>query len=342
MGIFKIFKRERNKNNQIEEKDIKQESENQEENNIIVKSDIDIETSEQNLSEVFKSEIIEDVVEIKLTKEEVDELIYNEILRIIELYDDFEKFTLASLEASRKIGIENINEIAKFLNGKIHRPTKYINKYSNDEEWTVVVENAILMIIYSYKGEAVKILKRVSQKNSKLNLKAINLLCKLANEKIQRKEIIDWITHNLIAFNDENKIKILGFMSQIKGESQVVGLIQYFYKCFVKEGEIEYAYKTLKHLITAADQFTDGHLKFLKAIAMGKSTLNLEEIMTLEEGFPKSIELPKISDELSIEATITYYTLDNKDDDINSRLYYLSEYSLDGELREGLKKLLSQ
>ena len=73
---------------------------------------------------------------------------------------------------------------------------------------------------------------------------------------------------------------------------------------------------------------------------MNKSTINLEEIMMLEESDPKVISLHKIEDKLSIDAAITYFALDKNDDDINSKLYYLSEYSLDKNLRENLEVLL--
>ncbi|WP_322546182.1 hypothetical protein, partial [Clostridium perfringens] len=124
-----------------------------------------------------------------------------------------------------------------------------IVKYDEIGEWGVAVENSVLMIIYRYKVDSLPVLERISQRNSNLNLKATNLLCKLASEGVKTEEIVNSIMNNLIAFNDENKIVILGFMSQIKENNQVIGLIQHFYKAFVKNGEIENAYKTLKHLI---------------------------------------------------------------------------------------------
>lgn len=340
MGIFSFIKRIKDKNNEgFDEKIGEYENtidyvDNSKDENI----EINFKVEEKEIDE----EPIETIEEVKLSKEEVDELIYNEILRIIDLYDDFNEVKTAAMESARKIGKENLGEIPKFLNGKIHRPAKYINKYFEDSEWSIAVENSILMIVYSFNREAVPILERISQKNSKLNLKATNLLCKLASEGVETDEIVNWIMNNLVAFNDENKIIILGFMSQIKSNNQVIGLIQHFYKVFIKNGEIEYAFKTLKHLINAAERFTQGHLKFLKYIAMGKEIINLEEITMLEDGDPKTISFSKIDENLSIEAAITYYTLDKNDDDINSKLYYLSEYSLDNNLRKNLKVLLKE
>lgn len=336
MGFINFFRRLKEKNNdyydEIEE-DYNEDYNDMEEN--IENEYIEPKIEEKEIEEEIKEEV-------KLSKEEVDELINSEILKVIDIYDDFEKVRLVAKEASKNIGRENITEIPKFLNGKINRPTKYINKYTDEGYWSVVLENSILMIIYSYGKDAVDVLQRISQKNSNLNLKATNLLCKLASEDIETDRIVNWIMNNLIAFNDENKIKILGFMSQIKNNNQVIGLIQHFYKTFAKNGEIEYAYKSLNHLINAAERFTKGHLKFLKEVAMNKGTINLEEIMTLEDDDPKVINLPKLNDKLSIEAAITYYSLDKNDDDINSKLYYLSEYSLDKNLRQTLKDLINE
>lgn len=336
MGFINFFRRLKEKNNdyydEIEE-DYNEDYNDMEEN--IENEYIEPKIEEKEIEEEIKEEV-------KLSKEEVDELINSEILKVIDIYDDFEKVRLVAKEASKNIGRENITEIPKFLNGKINRPTKYINKYTDEGYWSVVLENSILMIIYSYGKDAIDVLQRISQKNSNLNLKATNLLCKLASEDIETDRIVNWIMNNLIAFNDENKIKILGFMSQIKNNNQVIGLIQHFYKTFAKNGEIEYAYKSLNHLINAAERFTKGHLKFLKEVAMNKGTINLEEIMTLEDDDPKVINLPKLNDKLSIEAAITYYSLDKNDDDINSKLYYLSEYSLDKNLRQTLKDLINE
>ncbi|WP_411167984.1 hypothetical protein ACH36K_12675 [Clostridium sp. MB05] len=355
MGILDILKKIKRKNYEddyeydydYEDTDDKIESEyeyrkKEEINDINIKEkDVDTLIEEKNIIENIKD--IENTnlkEEIELSKEEIEELISSEILKVIELYDDFDKVKIAAREAAENIGKNYIKELPNYLNRKIHKPSRFIDKYDEIGEWGVAVENSVLMIIYSYKEDAVPVLERISQRNSNLNLKATNLLCKLASEGVKTEEIVNSIMNNLIAFNDENKIVILGFMSQIKENNQVIGLIQHFYKAFVKNGEIENAYKTLKHLINAAERFTKGHLNFLKAIAMGKSFINLEEIMGIEEEDPKIVSIEKVNDFLRIDAAITYYSLDFNDDDINSKLHYLSEYSLDKGLRERIKAML--
>ncbi|VYU09532.1 hypothetical protein [Clostridium tertium] len=363
MGIFSFFKKFKNGMYENEEdnnffEDDKRENYIEDIRHDDKNSDINIkeETEEEINNEIEEKEIeieiegneLEETEEVNKeenkgpTQEEIDNLIINEILKVIDIYDDFDEVKSVARDAAIRIGKDNLRELPKFLNNNIHMPSEYDSKYFDEEEWNVAVENSVLMIIYSFKGNAVSILERVSQKNSKLNLKATNLLCKLASEGVKTEEIVNWITNNLITFNDDNKMIILGFMSQIKKNNQVIGIIQHFYRSFVKSGEIEYAYRTLKHLINAAERFTQGHLKFLKIIAMGKTSINLSEIMTIDDNEEKIVEIEKVSEELSINAAMTYYTLDQKDDDINSKLYYLSEYSLNKELREDLKILLEE
>lgn len=359
MGIFSFFKRFKNGMYENENEDDYNFSEDDKRENYI--KDIENEEIVSNIEEledidkeIEEKEIEELELEIEKigeaykdesdepSKEYIDSLIVNEILKVIDIYDDFDKVKSVARDSAIRIGKNNLRELPKFLNNNIHMPVEYKNKYSDEEEWRVAVENSVLMIIYSFKGNAVSILERVSQKNAKLNLKATNLLCKLASEGVKTEEIVNWITNNLITFNDENKIIILGFMAQIKNNNQVIGIIQHFYRSFAKSGEIEYAYRTLIHLINAAERFTQGHLKFLKLIAMGKTSIDLSEIMTIDEDEESIIEIRKVSDDLAINIAITYYTLDKNDDDINSKLYYLSEYSLNRKLREDLKILLQE
>lgn len=332
MGILSFFRKFKdNKINDFESNDLyEKEVIDKEEHNHFEESNIDV-----------IEEVIEEIKDVEISKEEVYTTIIREILNIVDLYDNFNEVRFAAREAAIKIGRNNLNEIPKFLSKKIDRETKYITRYSEDE-WNVVVENTILMIIYSYREDAVAILEEISENYSRLKLKAINLLCKLASEKVKTEEIVNWIMNKLVNFTDDEKIVVLGFMSQIKSNNNVIGLTQYFYKDFIKNGEIEYAIKTLNHLINVAEKYTNGHLKFLKNIAMNKKNIKLSEIMVVEENDPEFIEINNIDENLTIKAAIMYYKLDENDKAINGKLQYLSEYSLDENLRKTIKEIIEK
>jgi hypothetical protein len=352
MGILNALKKLRNKNKSIKQSDKILNNKEEIENVIFKKEEIlsekeIIENTDYN--ESFKN--IEDLIEKKnneniiienkeLTEEEIEKLIIEEINKVIEVNNDFNEVKIKSTEAANKIGVQYLDRIVKYLGKERKGLDKYHDKYENREYFNMVIDNAILMIIFNFKEDAVKILEKISQKNNNLYLKATNLLCKLASEKIKTEEILDNIINNIMVLNDESRIATLGFMSQIKENGRVIGIIQYFYKDYLKKGQLEKAFKTLNHLINAAERYTEGHLKLLKEISHGNKKINLQHIMVLEEKDPKYIMVDKISEELRVEAAITYYLINPKDKEVKDTLKYLSEYSLNEKLRGRIKKVI--
>lgn len=352
MGILNKLKNLRNRDKS------KKEKENSLKNkevidNVIIKNEERVEEKEIIEYIDFNEDLIEielasnnvnneniDIEYRELTEEEIENLIIDEINKVIEVNDDFNEVKVRSKEAANRIGVQYLDRIPKYLGKERKSIDRYHNNYEDREYFNAIIDNSILMIIFSFKEAAVDILEKISQKNNNLYLKATNLLCKLASENIKTKEILDKIISNIMMLNDENRIIILGFMSQIKENGQVIGIIQYFYKDYLKKGEIEKAYKTLNHLINAAERYTEGHLKFLKEVTQGNKKINLQQIMVLEEKDPKYIMVDKISEELRVEAGITYYLINPNDKEINDTLKYLSEYSLNEKLRKKIKKII--
>lgn len=353
MGILNRFKKLRNKDkskkqgeNLLKNKEeidnvILKKEEKLEEKEIIQDieyierfKDLELPTDKESSESIFNAEK-------ELTEEEIDNLIIEEINKVIEVHDDFNEVKVKSKEAANRIGVQYLDRISKYLSKERRVFDKYHYKYEDREYFSVILDNSILMIIFSFKENAVAILEKISQKNNNLYLKATNLLCKLASENVKTEEILDNIINNIMMLNDENRIITLGFMSQIKENGRVIGVIQYFYKEYLKKGQLEKAYKTLNHLINAAERYTEGHLKFLKEVASGNKKINLQHIMVLEEKDPKYIMVDKISEELRVEAGITYYLINPNDKEINDTLKYLSEYSLNENLRKKIKKVIN-
>lgn len=351
MGIINVLKKLRNKDkkqgeNILKNKDeidnaILKKEEKLEEREII--EDIEYLKSFKDIESAIGMEKREDIfIEHRdLTEEEIESLIIEEINKVIEVHDDFNELKVKSREAANRIGVQYLDRVSKYLTKDRRIFDRYHDKYVDREYFNVIIDNSILMIIFSFKEYGVEILAELSQKNSNLYLKATNLLCKLASENIKTEEILDGIINNIMLLSDENRIVTLGFMSQIKENGRVISIIQYFYKDYLKKGQLEYAYKTLNHLINAAERYTEGHLKFLKEVARGNKKINLQYIMVLEEKDPKYIMVDKISEELRVEAAITYYLINPKDKEIKDALKYLSEYSLNENLRKKIKKVIN-
>ncbi|MGL5381445.1 hypothetical protein [Clostridium sp.] len=344
MGFWSLFKnKSKNEENQYEDEDFIREEFIKEVNEEITKTVIEEEKVESIEFEIPLSMLEEKEIELEEVvedKEFIEALITSEILKVVENSDNYLELKESAEKAAKKIGVRYINLLPEYLNGKVTRTKNLRVKYETLPEWHMAVENAVLMILFSYKESGVKILSKIANGNSNLRLKSINLLCKLAAEGVCVDSIVNDVMNSLIHFDDDKKIIIFGFMSQIKGNKQVIGLIQHFYKMFVKHGEIVRGYETLIHLMNAAETFTKGHLNFLKMIAIGKTNINLEEIMGIDEGDKKIIYINDLDEIYHVKAAITYFSLDNTDDDINSKLYYWSEYSLDKKIRQDIKKII--
>ena len=127
MGIFNFLRKvKHNENNEDNLREKVEIIDNNKDNYSEI--NIDISNLKKEIEDNFEEQE-ENIEKVKLTQEEIDELISSEILRIIDLYDNFEDVKSAAYEAAKNIGKENIKDIPKFLSGKMHRPTRYINKY---------------------------------------------------------------------------------------------------------------------------------------------------------------------------------------------------------------------
>lgn len=270
----------------------------------------------------------------------IDDLIKKEILNVVQYHENFNELNARAKIAAYNIGEENVNLLPEYLYGKIDAPIELIYRYEKNEEWEMMVENSVLMIIFNYKQTGVNILTEIAYGDSKVRLKAINLLLRLAADGVCTESIVDDILNNIINFSDDEKIIIFGFASKLKGNNKIIALIQHFYKEFLKEGDIERAYQTLEYLINVAQRATSGHLNFLKLIAMGSEGIDLRKVIDIKDGEKEFINVGKLDDMIKIRAAITFYNINKEDDEINNILNYYSENYYNDEVKNEIERLL--
>ena len=292
-------------------------------------------------------EIEKDVVEhiydnnesfINLDKE-IEDLIISEVLNVIQHHDNFEELNNSAKIAANNIGEEHINLLPEYLIGKIGKPNELKGKYENLGEWPMVVENSVLMIIFSYKEKGIDILTEIAYGNTSLKLKAINLLIKLAVEGISTEKIIDDIMNNIIEFSDDDKIIIFGFASKLKGNNKIIALIQHFYKEFLKNQDVERAYESLVYLMNVAQRCTSGHLNLLKFIAMNARQIDLKKVIDVKDGEIEVIDIGDIEEITRIRAAVTFYNINQEDEEINNFLINWSDNYDNEEVRNEIKKI---
>ncbi len=319
MGIFDFFKRKKEIEDDIDFEEELEIKEIKEEVNNIANTI----TESDNFNYNFILDNVEEFHNKKeLTPEELKSLITREILKVVDKSQNFDSMEIYAKEASKVIGVENILPLTEFLYGGISKPNALKGRYNGLGAWPNAVKNAVLTILYSFNENSVDELLKIANDKSNSNIKAVNLLCKMAAKGIEEEKII---------------VSTLGFLSQVKNNPKVLKTLEIYFKKYIYDNNIESAYDVTLSIINNVGTFTIEQLIFLKAIALSDEVLELSLILKGENG---EFDLSTVSEDLRLKAALSFYSLHNNDEEINSKLMYLRDNSLDMELRKYLSDIL--
>lgn len=342
MGLFDFFKKKKENDEEIAlDKALNIKEINESEDEIAITNESS-EISIQNEDNRFNYNFVLDQVEeyhnpSNLTAEELKSLITGEILKVVDKSQNFDSMELYSKEAAKVIGVENIGALTEFLYGGISKPSYLRSRYNGLGAWPTAVKNAVLTILYSFNEHSVDELLKIANDKSANSIKSVNLLCKMAAKGIEEEKIIDSIIYIMDTFSDENIIATLGFLSQVKNNTKVLKTLEVYFKKYIYDNNIESAYDITLSIINNVGNYTTEQLIFLKAVAISDEVLELSMILKDEKG---TFDLSSVPEDLRLKATLSFYSLYNKDEEINSKLMYLRDNSLDIELRKYLTEIL--
>ena len=342
MGLFDFFKKKKENDEEIAlDKALNIKEINESEDEIAITNESS-EISIQNEDNRFNYNFVLDQVEeyhnpSNLTAEELKSLITGEILKVVDKSQNFDSMELYSKEAAKVIGMENIGALTEFLYGGISKPSYLRSRYNGLGAWPTAVKNAVLTILYSFNEHSVDELLKIANDKSANSIKSVNLLCKMAAKGIEEEKIIDAIIYIMDTFSDENIIATLGFLSQVKNNTKVLKTLEVYFKKYIYDNNIESAYDITLSIINNVGNYTTEQLIFLKAVAISDEVLDLSMILKDEKG---TFDLSSVPEDLRLKATLSFYSLYNKDEEINSKLMYLRDNSLDIELRKYLTEIL--
>lgn len=342
MGLFDFFKKKKENDEEIAlDKALNIKEINESEDEIAITNESS-EISIQNEDNRFNYNFVLDQVEeyhnpSNLTAEELKPLITGEILKVVDKSQNFDSMELYSKEAAKVIGMENIGALTEFLYGGISKPSYLRSRYNGLGAWPTAVKNAVLTILYSFNEHSVDELLKIANDKSANSIKSVNLLCKMAAKGIEEEKIIDSIIYIMDTFSDENIIATLGFLSQVKNNTKVLKTLEVYFKKYIYDNNIESAYDITLSIINNVGNYTTEQLIFLKAVAISDEVLELSMILKDEKG---TFDLSSVPEDLRLKATLSFYSLYNKDEEINSKLMYLRDNSLDIELRKYLTEIL--
>ena len=342
MGLFDFFKKKKENDEEIAlDKALNIKEINESEDEIAITNESS-EISIQNEDNRFNYNFVLDQVEeyhnpSNLTAEELKSLITGEILKVVDKSQNFDSMELYSKEAAKVIGMENIGALTEFLYGGISKPSYLRSRYNGLGAWPTAVKNAVLTILYSFNEHSVDELLKIANDKSANSIKSVNLLCKMAAKGIEEEKIIDSIIYIMDTFSDENIIATLGFLSQVKNNTKVLKTLEVYFKKYIYDNNIESAYDITLSIINNVGNYTTEQLIFLKAVAISDEVLDLSMILKDEKG---TFDLSSVPEDLRLKATLSFYSLYNKDEEINSKLMYLRDNSLDIEIRKYLTEIL--
>lgn len=342
MGLFDFFKKKKENDEEIAlDKALNIKEINESEDEIAITNESS-EISIKNEDNRFNYNFVLDQVEeyhnpSNLTAEELKSLITGEILKVVDKSQNFDSMELYSKEAAKVIGMENIGALTEFLYGGISKPSYLRSRYNGLGAWPTAVKNAVLTILYSFNEHSVDELLKIANDKSANSIKSVNLLCKMAAKGIEEEKIIDSIIYIMDTFSDENIIATLGFLSQVKNNTKVLKTLEVYFKKYIYDNNIESAYDITLSIINNVGNYTTEQLIFLKAVAISDEVLELSMILKDEKG---TFDLSSVPEDLRLKATLSFYSLYNKDEEINSKLMYLRDNSLDIELRKYLTEIL--
>ena len=342
MGLFDFFKKKKENDEEIAlDKALNIKEINESEDEIAITNELS-EVSIQNEDNRFNYNFVLDQVEEyhnpnNLTAEELKSLITGEILKVVDKSQNFDSMELYSKEAAKVIGMENIGALTEFLYGGISKPSYLRSRYNGLGAWPTAVKNAVLTILYSFNEHSVDEWLKIANDKSANSIKSVNLLCKMAAKGIEEEKIIDSIIYIMDTFSDENVIATLGFLSQVKNNTKVLKTLEVYFKKYIYDNNIESAYDITLSIINNVGNYTTEQLIFLKAVAISDEVLELSMILKDEKG---TFDLSSVPEDLRLKATLSFYSLYNKDEEINSKLMYLRDNSLDIELRKYLTEIL--
>lgn len=338
MGIFDFFRNKNHKNIEDEDEIDYINEESNYHNNYEIRKEESIQYNvkiEESFEETNFKEGEQNLEEI--SPEKLDYIITEEILKVIENYRDFESVQETVNEATRAIGVKNVEVLKDYLKGRVSKPQRMKMKYEELGQWGRTVENAVLTIIYGFGEYGVDELLKISVMPSEVSFKAINLLCKLAARGIEKQKIIDSIIYIMKPLREDEIIKVLNFLSQIKNSSKVDRLLELYYKKYLLDNNLEYAYDTVINRINLRGRYIEDELIFFKVLALYDGKLEADLILKGENGI---IDFSNVSDDIRVKAAVSYYSLNKEDDEINYRLLYLKDNSLDLELRKFLATII--
>ncbi len=278
------------------------------------------------------------------------------LIEVAQEFEDVNRFKEAAKNIASRLEFNRAKELTKYFHNNPPEPDNLkskTEKYGYFGVWMNICQNAVFEILFNYKEQAIPILYSIGfGEYDWTQFKAIDVLCRLAIDGIQTKKIVKDIGDEILNFRDEAVFPSVESISKIPNTEEVPLILLKVFEKYSKNDPID-GLHILQLSATNYPDFTKSKLAFIKAIAQG---LGIENRSPILDGAVLSIDPEgnkgyyiggeKIDGNFEethrVNATILYYLLDKRDNDINELMSFWEKNIKEDSLRNKIKDLRNQ
>jgi len=263
----------------------------------------------------------------------------NILIEVAKEFEDETKFKGTAKEVASKIEFARAKELPRYFHKNPPEPESLKSKtakYGFFGVWMNICQDSIFEILYHYKEEAIPTLYSIGfGEYDWTQYKAIDVLCRLANDGIHTDEIVKNIGNKINDFRYEAVFPSIESLSQISNNPEIPKIILHIFEEYSNDDPID-GLDILRVLVTNYPESVKSKLEFIKSIANGKGIENRSPLLDGavlsidEEGNESySIEGEEVQGNFEethrINATALFYYLNSNDKEMNKLMEYWAE-----------------
>lgn len=281
------------------------------------------------------------------------------LIEVAKEFEDEIEFKAAAKRVASKLEFEKAKELPRYFHNNPPEPKSLKSKtakYGLLGVWMSVCQDSVFEILYNYKEKAIPTLYSIGfGVYDWTQYKAINILCRLADEGIQTDEILKDIGEEINYFRYEAVFPSIESLSRISDNQEIPKIILNIFDEYSNDDPID-GLHILRTLVKNYPESVKSKLEFIKSIARGKGIENRSPLL---DGAVLSIdkegneiysirgeEIEGNFEELHrINATALFYHLDSTDKEINGLIEYWAKNAKEESHRNmiiELKKMKSE
>lgn len=265
-------------------------------------------------------------------------------------FEDENKFRDAAKRIATQLEFEKAKELTRYFHKNPPEPENLKSKtakYGLFGVWMDICQNSIFEILYNYKEKAIPTLYSIGfGVYDWTQYKAIDILCRFAEEGVQTDKIVNDISAEIKAFRYEAVFPSIESLSKIPNNPKISKIILDIFEEYSSDDPID-GLHILQILIQNYPESVKNKLEFIKSIAMSKDIENRSPLLDGavlsidQEGMETySIEGEDSFEEIHrINATTLLYNLDSDNKEINELIEYWANNAQEESHREMINEL---